>query len=374
MLNQPSRITVVFVTLIPCTLALVVADAAAQGDQGRVIGRVTDSSGASLPGVAVTIASEPSQPVLVVTDGAGQYLSPPVPPATYTVSFELAGFNPRQRNNVRVRAGEVLIVNGDMTLAPVSELVEVVALAPPVEESPLLKARRFPVTRAVPPEVLASVCGPGQPSRTAAAISAVGTIAGHRDERDRTLFGDSDVLLLDIGHHGTAAVGQNLAVRRRFRVGDKSAPLPLAEFGEHTAGLLQVVDVMDSTAIAVVIYACGELLAGDSVELFDPLPAVVAQTAGAPDYDSPARIILGEQGREIAAPQQLMVIDRGSADGAQRGQRLTVFRRRARGGSFVAAIADAVIVAVRERSATIRIEHATDAVSVGDQVALHHQR
>jgi hypothetical protein len=73
----------------------------------------------------------------------------------------------------------------------------------------------------------------------------------------------------------------------------------------------------------------------------------------------------------MAAPKQLMVIDRGALHGAARGQRLTIFRRVQGERGPVSTIADAVVIAVREHSATIRIERSSDAVSVGDLVALH---
>ena len=66
-----------------------------------------------------------------------------------------------------------------------------------------------------------------------------------------------------------------------------------------------------------------------------------------------------------------MVIDRGAAQGAERGQRLTVFRRSLGERGPVVQVADAIIIAVRPESATIRIERASDAVTIGDLVALH---
>ena len=65
-----------------------------------------------------------------------------------------------------------------------------------------------------------------------------------------------------------------------------------------------------------------------------------------------------------------MVIDRGAEQGAERGQRLTIFGRSLGARGPVVSIADAIIVAVRSGSATIRIERASDAVTVGDLVAL----
>jgi hypothetical protein len=57
--------------------------------------------------------------------------------------------------------------------------------------------------------------------------------------------------------------------------------------------------------------------------------------------------------------------------GVQRGQRLTIFRRPQGDAGRALTIGDAVVVALRADSATIRIERATDAIEVGDLVALH---
>ena len=110
---------------------------------------------------------------------------------------------------------------------------------------------------------------------------------------------------------------------------------------------------------------------GDVVEPFDALPLMTAGGLGAPHYDDPAHIVLGEHGQTLGAARALMVIDRGATAGAERGQRITVFRRALGDRGPVRAIADAIIIAVRPESATIRIERTSDAVSVGDLVALH---
>jgi hypothetical protein len=67
----------------------------------------------------------------------------------------------------------------------------------------------------------------------------------------------------------------------------------------------------------------------------------------------------------------MMVIDRGIMQGVERGQRLTIFRRSAVVDGVPVTIGDGVIIAVRADSATMRIDRATDAVMVGDLIALH---
>lgn len=341
----------------------------AQPGQAKLTGRVSDGSGGALPGVTVTIQAEAGPPVVVVSDDVGHYQSPPLPPGVYTVSFELAGFEARRSSGLELRAGMVFILDRELTLAAVKESVEVVAPAPPPPgEAPRFEPPRRPRVQPVPQEVLASVCGPGRP---ADADLSLGRIVAHRDDKHRTLFGDGDILLLDVGDDAGARIGDNYVVRRRFRIDDRSVPVKQASFGEQTAGLIQVVDTMPTSAIAVVVYTCGELYAGDTIEPFQPLPLVGAHPDHTPVFDDPARIIFGEHGQQMGATRQLMVIDRGTIQGVERGQRLTIFRRMHGERGPVSTIGNAVIIAVRDQSATIRIERASDAVLVGDLVALH---
>lgn len=365
-------------TRIAAAVALLASTALpvfAQADRATITGRVTDGSGAALPGVTVTVRSTSnlSLSVTAVTDGVGQYLTPALPAGTYALTFELSGFEPQTRTTSAMRGGDVAIFDQQLTLASVTESVEVVAAAPtPAAPVPPLKleAPQKPVPiHPVPKEVLASVCGPGQPNGAALSI---GKLLAHRDEPARTLYGSGDVLLLDVGSDIGLIPGQNLVVRRRFRIGDKAQPLARSSFGEQTSGLVQVVETGPITSVAVVVYACGELFAGDAVEPFDALPVMTVRGPGTPQYDSPARVVLGEHGQTLGAERQLMVIDRGAAQGAERGQRLTIFRRALGDRGPVRPIADAVIVTVRADSATIRIERTSDAVTVGDFVALHH--
>jgi hypothetical protein len=81
----------VFLALICLTLSAAVAGA--QVPTGTISGRVTDSSGGVLPGVTVTATSPNLQgPRVIVTSAFGDYTMPLLPPGSYTVTFELAGF------------------------------------------------------------------------------------------------------------------------------------------------------------------------------------------------------------------------------------------------------------------------------------------
>src|SRR3954447_3838472 len=103
----------------------------AQGVQtGTIRGIVHDQQGLAMPGVTVTAASPTLQGLRsVVTDSTGGFTLPNLPPGTYTVTYELAGFaTTTQKSNVLL--GLVVDQNVTMRTAGVAETVQVVAESP----------------------------------------------------------------------------------------------------------------------------------------------------------------------------------------------------------------------------------------------------
>jgi len=330
------------------------------------MGTVIDTSGGALPGVTVTLKGAGVAPTPVITDNSGRYLSPWVPPGTYNITFELSGFESRGASGVVVRPGETLVLDAQLPLAQFSETVEVKAPAPappaPPKPPPPPRPKMKPT-----PELLASVCGPRQaPDFTLARAH----VMGHRDDTGRQLLGPGDTLRLDAGEEQGLRAGENFVIRRREQTGDPFAPKKLQTFADQTMGLVQITEVHPTSAAAIIVYACAEIMAGDSVEPYVAQPANFAVADGKPQFDTPAKIAFGDSGRTAAAGGEMMVIDRGMMQGVQRGQRLTIFRRR-QSTDLPVTIGEGLILAVRPDSATIFIDRATDAVQVGDFVALH---
>jgi hypothetical protein len=346
----------------------------AQTNQSRLMGVVTDGSGGSLPGVTVTLRTGSQAPTSAVTDGAGRYISGWMAPGTYTITFALSGFETRTVNDVVFGPGQTIVLDQQLALASLSETVEVTAPAPKPPAAVVPAAPRAPrgtprpVAKPVDKELLASVCGPRQATDFS---QAIGHIMSHRDDPNRQLMGPGDVLRIDAGEKQGIVAGQNYVVRSRFQTGDRAASRKLATFAEQTAGLIQILDAQSDSASALVVYVCGELVAGDTVEPYIPQPAFFAVSEGTPHFDEAARVTAGENGRTASSAGQMMVIDRGIMQGVQRGQRVTIFRRPPGIDAMPLTIGDGVIVAIRADSATIRIERAIDAVVVGDLVALH---
>ena len=103
------------------------APVAAQQTESRIVGRVTDASGAVLPGATVTITSAQTGAVrTVVSDAEGRYVVTNLPPGQYEVTGQLDGFSPH-RGAVSVGAGDVKPVDLLLAVANVAEAVTVIA-------------------------------------------------------------------------------------------------------------------------------------------------------------------------------------------------------------------------------------------------------
>ena len=125
---------------LAAVMLLVAAPAFAQGggasSTGSISGEVSDAQGAALPGVTVT-ATSPAQigALTVVTNEAGIYRFPSVPPGEYKLSFELAGFQNVVREAIRITLGFNAQVNVQLNVATVQETITVTGESPVVDTS-----------------------------------------------------------------------------------------------------------------------------------------------------------------------------------------------------------------------------------------------
>src|SRR5438874_5296718 len=89
----------------------------AQANFGRILGTVTDQTGAVLPGAPISIIDKDRGLARsLTTDEAGQYSAPSLIPGTYTVRVEFPGFKTLARENVVVSVGSEIRV--DLTIEP----------------------------------------------------------------------------------------------------------------------------------------------------------------------------------------------------------------------------------------------------------------
>src|SRR5438552_9833772 len=110
---------------LPALLAL--AEAAAFGQTfGEITGRLSDSTGASVPGAVVTLTNVSTNGVRsTVSTEAGGYGLPSVPPGFYNVKVEHQGFKAAVANGVEVQVQQTVRLDFTLTVGQISESVEV---------------------------------------------------------------------------------------------------------------------------------------------------------------------------------------------------------------------------------------------------------
>ncbi len=103
-------------------------------ETGAITGKVTDELGAPLPGVGLTLSGEKLMGTrATVSDATGAFRYPALPPGTYSLKAELAGFGTVVQENIRLNTTVTLSLTLVMKPATVQEQITVVAQSPTVD-------------------------------------------------------------------------------------------------------------------------------------------------------------------------------------------------------------------------------------------------
>ncbi|HKM86921.1 MAG TPA: carboxypeptidase regulatory-like domain-containing protein [Terriglobales bacterium] len=135
-MRKPSRMSCWLISLSSVlSLCLICSTLlSAQSTGGRILGRVSDSSGAVLAGVKVTATNEATGVSRdTQTNDSGEYGFPQVPVGTYTISFDLTGFKTNERKGIMVDLNQVITLNSVLQIGETKETVEVTSEAPIVD-------------------------------------------------------------------------------------------------------------------------------------------------------------------------------------------------------------------------------------------------
>lgn len=124
-----------FNTLPAILVVLLVTTAVASAQDATIQGRVTDESGAAMPGVTVTAKSPALQvaSVTTVTDERGDYRLTPLPIGTYEVDYTLPGFASVRREGVRLTVGFTASIDVPMKVGGIEESITVSGVSPVVD-------------------------------------------------------------------------------------------------------------------------------------------------------------------------------------------------------------------------------------------------
>src|ERR1051325_9452511 len=144
------------VRAIVLALAAILASsglAFAQGQQtGEIFGKVTDQSGAALPGVTVTLTSPILlQPLTAGPSATGPNRFPRWNFGPYTAKFELTGFKTIVQQDIIITVGFSAPVNAKMEISTVQETITVTG------ESPVVSTRETGTKQTFTNELLQSI-------------------------------------------------------------------------------------------------------------------------------------------------------------------------------------------------------------------------
>ncbi|HEV2401912.1 MAG TPA: TonB-dependent receptor [Candidatus Sulfotelmatobacter sp.] len=130
--RSTAALRLLFVTFTILSLALPLAS---QSTSGRILGTLTDQSGAAVGGATVVVADlQRGTSRSATTDESGNYATPNLQPGTYKIHVEAKGFRTVERQNVQVEVASD--VRADFSLQP-GQVTETLTIT---EEVPLINS------------------------------------------------------------------------------------------------------------------------------------------------------------------------------------------------------------------------------------------
>jgi hypothetical protein len=175
----------------------------------------------------------------------------------------------------------------------------------------------------------------------ASSISTANRIIGAQDEADKYNYSQNDFLYINMGNNKGVSVGDTFTiVRPRGQV--KSAWTKKDDIGFYVqeVGALEVVDVKSEVAVARVKTSCDTILLGDLVQLVPNRisPPIEVRPPlnrfGDPSGKATGRILMARDGVETLAKNFIAYVDLGADNNVNVGDRLTVFRPLGKGNLF----------------------------------------
>src|SRR5665213_2011513 len=122
------------IALVCVGLFLVIALAQGQGIDSTLVGTVTDSSGAAVPGSQVTATNRNTGVITSTsTNGAGQFRIEHLPVGSYDVAASAPSFAPRTIANVVLQLNHTVNVDLPLEVATASTTVQVIEAPAPID-------------------------------------------------------------------------------------------------------------------------------------------------------------------------------------------------------------------------------------------------
>ena len=170
------------------------------------------------------------------------------------------------------------------------------------------------------------------------AISTGNRIIGAQNEADGFNFSQNNFLYINMGRDKGVNVGDMFSVvRLRGAVNSKWSHKGDLGFYVQEVGALEVVKVKDNVSVVRAKVSCDTFLLGDLVQLVETRNSPVYERGekmdifGDPSGKATGRILMSRGGAEMLTRDYIAYVDLGADDNVKVGDRLTVFRPLAKG-------------------------------------------
>lgn len=170
------------------------------------------------------------------------------------------------------------------------------------------------------------------------AISTANKIVGSNDEADRYNFQENDFLYINMGTNKGVNVGDIFAVvRPRGQVESRWTKKGDIGFYVQEVGAIEVVRVKNEVSVARVKASCDSFLLGDLVQLTEKrMSPLVSERPPLDLFADPSgkamgRIVMARDGAEMLSRDFIVYVDLGADNNVQVGDHLTIFRSLGKG-------------------------------------------
>ena len=202
-------------------------------------------------------------------------------------------------------------------------------------------------------------------------------LVGSENGATKVAFAERDILYLNKGTNAGVKAGDVYTLQHVTYTVKHPETGHSIGIKVETTGWVRVILVQENTATVVVEQACADLHLGDYLKPFEKVqvPLVVEHARPTrltpPSGKTVGTVVDMQDDASIAGDRQILTLNLGSSNGIAPGSLFVVFKVMYPSVPTPRIVlGEAVVVAVRERTSTIRILNSNDAILLGDKAEL----
>jgi hypothetical protein len=202
-------------------------------------------------------------------------------------------------------------------------------------------------------------------------------LVGSEDGATKVAFGDRDVLYLNKGTNAGVKAGDVYTLHHATYTVKHPETARSIGLKIETTGWVRVILVQENAATVVVEQACMDIHLGDYLKTFERVQVPLVTEHPRPTRLTPpsgkvvGTVVDMQDDATIAGDRQLLTLNLGTANGITPGSLFVLYKVMYPSVPTPRIVlGEAVAVAVRERTATVRIMNSNDAVMPGDKAEL----